>query len=607
MFDAKAFLSTTTSRPGVYRMFDAKGSLLYVGKAKNLKNRLSSYFNKQHDARLQALVSQIASIEVTVTNNEKEALLLENEQIKSLNPRYNIVLKDDKSYPYLFLSKHEYPRLVFHRGPQKKKGEYFGPYPSAYAVKDTLNLLQRLFKLRQCDDTFFNNRSRPCLQYQIERCSAPCTRYISEDNYKKDVQHSKMFLKGQHQHILDELIAGMGESSKELDFERAAVYRDQIQNIQKIIEQQAVYGKEGDLDVVAMAHSGEQVVVTILFIRSGKMSGSKNFYPKQSKALDVESMLESFLSQYYLATHVAHSHPKEIVLSHGIAEPDSFVDMMAQIHQKKVKLSFQVRGQKKRWQQLAIDNASIALKQRLGSHKVYFKRMQALQEALGLSGIERIECFDISHTMGEETVGSCVVFDDKGPAKAMYRQYNIENGGGDDYAAMEQVLTRRYQKMKSQNQTMPDLVLIDGGKGQLNIARKVLKECQIVDVLLVGVAKGEGRKPGLETLYAVSGDNGEELKVITLMPTSEALHLVQQIRDEAHRFAIKRHRAKRSKKRNTSVLEQIPGVGPKRRQQLITHFGGQKGLMAASEEAISNVTGISKALAKVIYQHLHES
>lgn len=587
-------------------MYDAKGLLLYVGKAKSLKNRLSSYFREQQDARIATLVSQIDKIEVTVTHNEKEALLLENELIKTKKPKFNIVLRDDKSYPYLFMSNHDYPRLSFHRGPQKAKGEYFGPYPSAYAVKETLNILQRLFKLRQCDDVYFNNRSRPCLQYQIKRCSAPCVAFINQKAYRQDADHAKMFLQGQHQAILAELITSMNDAATDMAYEQAAVFRDQIQHIQKIIEQQAVYSHQGDIDIIACESAGSSMVFYVLFVRQGKMSGSKRFYLNTNKIMAGDEIYMQFLSQFYLTTKQIQP-PRQIITSFVLEDKAAFLDAFFEHVGRKVQLIHNPKEQKRRWLNLAIENAKLAVKQKVGTKKVYWQRFIALKKALGLTTLNRMECFDISHTFGEETVGSCVVFDEEGPNKASYRQYNIDKGDCDDYKAMSEVLSRRYKKLKEQGDTLPELVFIDGGKGQLNIARNILNEYQMVDVKLVGVAKGEGRKPGLETLYVVEDYQSDEFGIVHLPPHHEALHLIQQIRDEAHRFAIKRHRAKRDKKRKTSPLEAIEGVGPKRRQQLLTHFGGQKALLAASEEALAQVPGISKALAAKIYQHLHES
>ncbi len=606
MFDAKTFLSHLTSRPGVYIMLDAKGSILYIGKAKNLKNRVTSYFRGQLDARIQAMVDKIDAIDITITHNEKEALLLENELIKTKGPKYNIALRDDKYYPYLFLSAHDVPALVFHRGPHKRKGTYFGPYPSASAVKQTLNLLQKLFKLRQCDDVYFKNRSRPCLQYQIGRCSAPCVDLIKKEDYLTQVQFVTLFLNGQHSVILDKLILQMNEASKEMDYELAIYYRNQIQHIQQVVEQQAVYSQEGDVDVIAQDSAGGQIVFYILFIRQGKMSGTKAFYLDEKKALLSDDLYLSFLGQYYL-NPAKTMFPEQIITSFTLKTPDVFLDAIAQKASKAIRLSHAPREQKRRWLNLAQENAKLALKQRMGSKKTYWKRLTALKEALGLKALSRMECFDISHTFGEATVGSCVVFDEHGPQKKLYRAYNIEDGGCDDYRAMSFVLSKRYKKLKEQGDELPELVFVDGGKGQLNIAKKIFIEYQMLDVLLVGVAKGEGRKPGLETLYVVNDYASETLSIVTLSPHSEALHLIQQIRDEAHRFAITRHRAKRDKKRTQSPLESISGVGPKRRQQLLTHFGGQKELLSASEESIAKVSGISKALAKKIYQQLHES
>lgn len=629
MFDLQPFLKTLTSRPGVYCMKDAKDHVLYVGKAKNLKKRVSSYFRVLHDPRLNVLVSQIANIEITVTANEKEALLLENTLIKSLNPKYNIIFKDDKSYPYLFLSNHPFPRLISQRGLQKNTqlGTYFGPYPSTEAVRYTLTLLQKLFKLRQCDDVFFKNRSRPCLQYQIKRCTAPCTAYISEADYAKDVESVVLFLKGKQRDIIQNKVELMSQASQAKDFEKAADYRDQITQLNKIIEQQAVDGKmtHNDIDIIVVQphlESAYLVCVYILFVREGRVMGGKPFFPKLSSALLSNAPLAAtflsevghrFMSQYYLMTQ--RDFPKQIIINVPIETSERVLleQSISQLAHQTVRLSANpkiVRQEKARWLALALQNANENIKQRISSNSLMLKRYEALQQVLGYSEpIVRMECFDVSHTLGESPVASCVVFDQNGPLKSDYRCFNLSIQTGDDYAALEEALTRRYKRLKKEGQALPDILIIDGGKGQLAIGQKVLKELQIVDVTLMAVAKGEDRKPGLEKIFVIQQNENNENVVVALIhlqPTSAALHLIQSIRDEAHRFAIRTHRKRRAKSRRHSPLEGIPNLGSKRRQALLNYFGGLQGLNSASVESISHVPGIGLDLANRIYAYLHE-
>lgn len=626
MFNSKVFLETLTSKPGVYCMKDVKGHVLYVGKAKNLKKRVSSYFRLQTNNRLSALVEQIHNIEITVTGNEKEALLLENTLIKSLNPKYNIVFKDDKSYPYLFLSKHAFPRLISQRGPRpNQQGTRFGPYPNIEAVRYTLNLLQKLFKLRQCDDVFFQNRSRPCLQYQIKRCSAPCTGYISEADYAKEVESVSLFLSGKQQDIIQNKINVMTKASHDLDFEKAAQLRDQIAQLNKIVEQQAIEGQttHHHIDcIVAQPHpvSATLVCVYILFIRDGKVMGGESFFPKIPTA-PIESSSESmseflsevvsqFVSQYYLIAQ--RDFPKDIIINTSIEseEQQLLTQSISQFAQKTIRLishmNTPVRLQKARWLELALQNAKESLQQRVSSNLVILKRYEALEKVLGYTNpITRMECFDVSHTLGEHPVASCVVFDQNGPLKSDYRRFNLEVNTGDDYAALEEALMRHYKRLKKEGNILPSILIIDGGKGQLSVGQKVFKELQIIDVTLMGVAKGEGRKPGLETLYVIQPNDNEQQGIIHLQPTSAALHLIQAIRDEAHRFAISAHRKKRAKARRVSPLEEIYGLGPKRRQTLLNYFGGLQGLSSASLESITKVPGIGPDLANKIYAYLH--
>ncbi len=605
MFDAQTFLSNVTSRPGVYCMRDAANKVLYVGKAKNLKARLSSYFRTQEDNRIAQMVSRIAHIDLTVTNSEKEALLLENSLIKSLKPRYNVIFRDDKSYPYLFISNHVFPRLVYFRGKQKFQGKYFGPYPSASAVKDSLYILQKLFKIRQCDDTFFSNRSRPCLQYQIKRCTAPCVGYIAAQDYAKDVENVTLFLEGKEADIIKNLIHRMEQASIEQQYEQAAILRDQIASLRNIHEQQIVYKQKGNADVIAACELKGHFCLQLLYIRHGQILDSKSFYPKQVGEGTIAEILRGFLIQFYLDQENKLDYPNEIIINEKIEDQELIAQALSQITKRQVKIMQPTRGEKVKWLSLALENAKQALERKASAVGVVQKRWIELKKVLGIvNGFNRMECFDISHTQGEATMASCVVFDANGPVKSEYRRYNIEVKANDDYAAMEQVLTKRYLKRKAQELIMPEVIIIDGGKGQLHRAQKALRECQILDVLLVGIAKGEGRKPGLETLYVTRVEDNEDL-MIKLSPTSIALHLLQHIRDEAHRFAITGHRQKRGKARTVSSLESIVGVGAKRRQKLLNHFGGLQGLLGASQEAIAKVPGIGEDLATTIYRALH--
>ncbi len=603
-FDSKAFLKTLTSRPGVYRMLDAEGTVIYVGKAKNLKRRVSSYFQRQGlTPKTQALVSNINAIEVTVTHTENEALLLENNLIKSLRPRYNILLRDDKSYPYLFLSDDAFPRLGFHRGKRGKKGRYFGPYPSTSAVRESLNLLQKLFPVRQCEEHFYRNRSRPCLQYQIKRCSAPCVGLVTEEQYAEDVRHAVMFLQGKDNAIIDELVGRMEQASHRLEFEQAAHYRDQIANLRRVQEKQYVMGEGGDLDVVAARVRNGVGCVQVFFIRGGRNLGNKSYFPSHIAQSDEAELLQAFLPQYYLAEgRSGTSLPGEIILSASLSEQKLLQQVLSEKAGRKLALSDSVRGDRARWLELAVTNAEQALSSHLAAKANIYARFIALQEAFGLAEMpQRLECFDISHTMGEATVASCVVFDTNGALKSDYRRFNIEGiTPGDDYAAMKQALMRRFKRLKEGEGKFPDILLIDGGKGQLAQAEEVMEELQVVNVMLIGVAKGPERRPGLEQLI-LSGQSQP-----TILPAdSPALHLVQQVRDEAHRFAITGHRQRRAKARRSSILEGIPGLGPKRRQQLLKQFGGLQEVARAGVEDLTKIKGISRQLAQSIYDIFH--
>jgi excinuclease ABC subunit C len=600
-FDAKAFLRGLPHSPGVYRMLSGDGLLLYVGKAGNLKKRVSSYFQKQHpNTRIRSMVSQIRDIEITVTNTEAEALILENNLIKEHRPRYNVLLRDDKSYPYIFVStRDQFPRLGFHRGARRKGGKYFGPYPSVGAVRDTLNLLQKLFRVRQCEDSFFRNRSRPCLQYQIGRCTAPCVGLISTEEYGHDIDHALRFLEGKNDEIIHDLVERMEEASERLDYERAAAYRDQIHNLRKITDKQHVSGTEQNVDVLVCVQLSGLVCVQAFTIRSGNILGNKNFFPGHTEGMSESEVLEAFIGQYYQTRDL----PDEMLLSHELEDRELLQKIFTERKGRKVSLTARVRGDRARWLDLARRNAEQALKARLSSRAGMQQRFEALQDELGLSEQPaRLECFDISHTQGEATVASCVVFNEEGPLKSDYRRFNIEGiEPGDDYAAMRQALTRRYTRIKKGEGRLPDILFIDGGKGQVRQAVEVLEELQVEGVTIIGVAKGEGRKPGLESLIL-----SDQPEPTILPPDSMALHLIQHIRDEAHRFAITGHRQRRAKARRSSPLEEIPGLGPKRRQTLLKHFGGIQGVSQASSGELAKIPGISEKLAQNIYDVFHE-
>tara|TARA_R110001606_G_scaffold38350_3_gene107531 strand:- start:627 stop:2450 length:1824 start_codon:yes stop_codon:yes gene_type:complete len=602
-FDPKHFVSNLTTRPGVYRMYDVKGELLYVGKAKNLKNRVASYFRVTGlTTKTMALVSRIHTIEIAVTKSETEALLLEQTLIKQHRPPYNILLRDDKSYPYILLSNHPHPALLFRRGDKTDKGTLFGPFPSGNAVKESLNTMQKVFKVRQCEDSTYSNRSRPCLQYQIKRCSGPCVNLISDEEYDLDVRHARMFLQGKDQELTAEITTQMSAAAADMEFERAAELRDQIIQLKHIQEQQHVYGQTGEADVIASIIQPGGLCVHVMMVRKGKVVGSKSYYPKMPIEITEGELLSSFIAQFYLGG--IQELPKTLIISHELEDGDALVEGIFETTQKKIEVLSNVRGQRARWLELAKLNAEQGLQARLSDKRNHFSRITALQKLLGFSEPPmHMECFDISHSSGEATVASCVVFGPDGPDKKRYRSFNIEGvEPGDDYGAMKQALTRRYKRVKSGELEAPDVLLIDGGKGQLTQAETVLKELGLVNIFLLGVAKGDTRKPGLETLYI-----GSKEDEVVLPPDSAALHLIQHIRDEAHRFAIKTHRRRRDKKRRHSVLEDIPGIGPNRRKELLTAFGGYQELLSASQEDISKVKGISAKKAEEIYLYLHKS
>ncbi|WP_277374649.1 excinuclease ABC subunit UvrC [Pseudomonas sp. AA-38] len=601
-FDSSAFLATCSGRPGVYRMFDGEGRLLYVGKAKNLKKRLASYFRKTGQApKTAALVARITQIETTITGNETEALLLEQTLIKEWRPPYNILLRDDKSYPYVFLSDGEFPRLGIHRGAKKAKGRYFGPYPSALAIRESLALLQKTFLVRQCEDSYYRNRTRPCLQYQIKRCKGPCVGLVEAQEYAEDVRHSVMFLEGRSNALSEELSASMEKASMALEFERAAELRDQIAMLRRVQDQQSMEGGTGDVDVVAVMLTPGGACVHLISVRGGRVLGSKNFFPQVAIEEEGGDVLMAFLAQYYLG-NVERDLPSELIVNVQHEDFATLIEAIESLRGRSLSISLRVRGTRARWQQLAVTNAEQALAARLANRQHLAERFEALANVLQMDEPpQRMECFDISHSSGEATVASCVVFGPEGPLKSDYRRFNIEGvTAGDDYAAMHQALTRRFSKIKEGEGKLPDVLLVDGGKGQLAMAREVLQELAVPDLILLGVAKGTTRKPGLEVLYLNDAEHE-----FTLPGNSPALHLIQQIRDESHRFAITGHRARRGKTRRTSTLEEVPGIGPKRRRELLNHFGGLQELSRASAEEIAKAPGISKKLAESIYDTLH--
>ncbi len=587
MFDAKSFVAGLPSLPGVYRMLGAGGEALYVGKARDLKKRVASYFTKQAASpRIQMMLSQVAAMEVTATRSEGEALLLENNLIKSLVPRYNILFRDDKSYPYLMVTGHRFPRLGFHRGAKDRHNRYFGPFPHAYAVRESIQLLQRVFRLRTCEDTVFENRSRPCLLHQIRRCTAPCTGKIAAGAYAEDVANAVLFLEGREDDVIRGLTDKMSAASEAQRYEEAAAYRDQVRALSRVQARQYVESNRGvDADVVACAIEGGIACVNLVMIRGGRHVGDRSFFPANAEGAAEDEVISAFLEQHYLEQPA----PGLVVTS----EP---VDLEG------LNVVNPSHGERRVWLDMARKNALLAIAQRVRDRATQEGRLAALREALGLAeGTQRIECFDISHTMGEATVASCVVYDRQQMQKSEYRRFNIRDvTPGDDYAAMRQVLARRYERVTAEGGKIPDLILIDGGKGQVGAARAALADLGLHQACVVGVAKGAERKPGMEELVIESEDRS-----LQLAPSHPGLHLVQQIRDEAHRFAIVGHRARRGKARTTSMLNEIPGIGAKRRQALIEHFGGLRGVQAAAVDDIAKVEGISRPLAERIYKHLH--
>ncbi len=599
-FNIKNFLKNLTKRPGIYKMLNNQGEIIYIGKAKNLKNRVSSYFRATTASpKQQAMVVKITSIEVTVTNTEGEALLLESQQIKRYKPRYNICLRDDKSYPYLYISsQHDYPQITFHRGAKNKQGKYFGPYPSAGAVKETLKILQKIFPVRQCEDSYYNNRTRPCLQFQIERCTAPCVDLIDKENYAEDLNNTILFLQGKGHLLIDQLIDKMEAASKKLEFERAVTYRDQIARLRTILEKNFVHGEKGDVDIIACSSKAGIASVQVFFIRNGQNLGNKVFFPKVTSDYSPPAILQAFIPQYYLERQV----PYELIVSHTFEETELLVEVLSKKTDHSVVISNNVRGERLKWLQMAQMNAENSLLSKLADKQGLYARYLNLQEELRCTELpKRLECFDISHTQGDQTVASCVVFDLEGPVKSAYRRFNIEGiTPGDDYAAMYQAVYRRFRRLKKGEHQAPDILFIDGGKGQVREAQKALAELEVNNVMIVGVSKGPDRKAGMEKLILV-----EQNQPIYISTGASALLLIQHIRDEAHRFAITGHRQRRAKVKKQSILESIAGLGPKRRQILLKQFGGLQGVSNAGIDALSGIDGISRQLAQRIYDNFH--
>ncbi|CAG0123434.1 UvrABC system protein C [Rhodocyclaceae bacterium] len=597
-FDPREFISSLPLLPGVYRMLDKEGQVLYVGKAGQLKKRVASYFQKTNiSPRIRLMVSHIARIEVTVTRSEAEALLLENNLIKALKPRYNILFRDDKSYPYIVLTGHEFPRISYYRGATGKQHQYFGPYPNSHAAKESIQLLQKIFRIRTCEDSVFSNRTRPCLLHQIHRCTAPCVGLISQQDYATDIRNAALLLQGKQDEVEGVLRRAMEQASEQQHYEQAAALRDQLQALHTVQQKQFMEsGRATDADIVAVAELNGMLCVNLAMVRGGRHLGDKSLFPQNAEGQSPEDVLEAFLAQHYLSTSV----PPLILSSVEIAA-EPLEALLSEQAGYKVQIRHNVSGERRQWLEMAQQNALLALRQQAGQQASQLARLNALREVLALPQLARIECFDISHTMGEATVASCVVYDNLAMRNAEYRRYNISGiTAGDDYAAMRQALLRRYQKLQSGEGKRPDLVLIDGGAGQLGVACEVMAELNLTDIPLLGVAKGVERKPGMEQLLRPQFE-----KPLQLAPDHPALHLIQQVRDEAHRFAISGHRAKRSKVRTASRLEEISGVGERRRRNLLARFGGLQGVYQASVHELAQVEGISQALAEKIYQQLH--
>ncbi len=596
----KKILAHLSKKPGVYQMLGKDGETLYVGKAKNLSNRVKSYFVKQHQSpKTELLVTYIEDIHTTVTETETEALLLENNLIKKYKPRFNVLFRDDKSYPFVFLSAGDFPRLAYHRGAKKEKGDYFGPFPSTSAVRQSLSLIQKTFQIRQCEDSYFANRSRPCLQYQIKRCTAPCVGYISKEEYAKDVENVKLFYQGKSEQVIKRLQKKMDMASQNLEFEIAARYRDQIKQMRHVMQQSVISGNASDMDVIGVSYASGVCCILLVFIRQGMIVGNKTYFPKVPKHSDLQEIVSTFLGFYYLS---GAEIPKQVVIENLPEDIEALQEAFSQQRGSKVTLRQASRGQVKEWQTFANKNAEHSLRAKLNSKSNFTQRLLDLQKALQMEQMPKhVECFDISHTQGKQTVASCVVFDENGPKKADYRIFNISGiTGGDDYAAMQQALTRRYKRLRDEQQALPDLVIVDGGKGQLAKAEEVFNELDLQSVYLIGVSKGSDRKVGMEQIWFPG-----QHQPLLLDDDSKALHFIQHIRDEAHRFAITKHRHQRKKSATKSMLEEIPGVGAKRRQALLRHFGGWQEVEGASVKEIAGAPGISLSLAQKIYDYLH--
>jgi len=599
-FDLETFLKTLTSRPGIYKMLDAGGEPIYIGKAANLKKRVSSYFRGRPGPKQRAMLAKMSRIEVTVTRTEGEALLLESQLVKRLQPRYNICLKDDKSYPYIYVSTaHPFPRVGFHRGAQRRPGRYFGPYPSAGAVRQTLRLLQKVFPVRQCEDSYFNHRSRPCLQYQIERCTAPCVGYVSEQEYSADVEDILRFLEGAGKALVDDLVRRMETAAARLDFEQAARYRDQIATLREILEKQWVTGDKGDVDVVACVVREGLVCVQVAWLRGGRYLGDKTFFPSHGGGYSAAGVLKAFIGQYYLNKPI----PAEVLVSELPEDEGLLTEMLTAQAGRQIRLVCSPRGRRREWLAMARANAETALIQYQQKKRDQHSQMEALKSLLGLTVLpQHLECFDISHILGDQTVASCVVFDAEGPVTSAYRRFNIDGiTPGDDYAALAQAVRRRFKRRLKEGRTLPDLLLIDGGKGQVGVVVEVMQVLHLAHIPVVGVAKGPARREGDEDLYLAWRDEW-------LHPGDDpGLMVVRRIRDEAHRFAIGGHRQRRGRSKRQSVLEQITGLGPQRRQRLLQQFGGLQAIKKASVESLSSVEGISRRLAQRIYETFHET
>jgi excinuclease ABC subunit C len=604
-FDPKSFIAGLPNLPGVYRMLGSAGEVLYVGKAGDLRKRVGSYFDRNADPstragpRIQMMVSHVASIETTVTRSEAEALLLENNLIKSLAPRYNILFRDDKSYPYLMISGSRFPRVGFHRGARHRHDRYYGPFPHAHAVREAIQLLQRVFRLRTCEDSVFENRSRPCLLHQIGRCTAPCTALIDEARYAEDVRNAELFLAGKEDVVVASLSARMQEAAQALRYEEAASYRDQIRALARVQARQYVESSRGlDADVIACAIAAGTACINLAMIRGGRHVGDRSFFPQNAQGAGPAEVIAAFVTQHYDDQPVP---PLVLVSEAGLG--DALREDLEARAGHPVQVAEPAQGERRMWIEMGLKNALLSIEQRERAESSQDRRLAALREVLGLpETAQRIECFDVSHTMGEATVASCVVFDQRGMQRGEYRRYNIAGiTPGDDYAAMRQTLSRRYLRASAEAGKIPDLILIDGGKGQVGAARAALAELGVNDVAIVGVAKGPERRPGMEELILAADE-----RQLDLPAQHPALHLIQSIRDEAHRFAIVGHRARRSKSRRTSALNEIPGIGAKRRQRLLAHFGGLRGVQAAAVDEISRVDGIGRSLAEQIYRHLHE-